>query len=271
MKTKLGLFILYGCFLAFACKKNGNDIPPSVTMGKIYEDDKLLAEFIYSADKKLVRENYYEKDGSLDYGIGFVYNANGYMIWEEQFNAANKQSGKVQYFRDGNNRITKHEYNALSGSDSGKVTTRVKYDYDADGNLVSQTWVDIVTEKPETVRELTYHKNKSLRSSSVYYYLPQKQLQWRTDYGLASDTAYAGMKSFSAYPVDFRVPEFSATDLSFRTFNEMGVVTKEFNQKFTNRKYDAKGYLIEQLIVESEIIPAGLGKKRRMRYEYRLL
>lgn len=270
MKTILIITAAFftGALIFSSCKKDKNNGPTVTAISKIFENGKLITEFIY-AGKKVIRENNYDEvTGMLDYAIAFEYDANGNMIIEKQYNKFNKLSGIVNYNREAGGKFIKHEYKSLSGADSGKVTVRVKYSYDLSGHISMQSWVDLVTDKAYTTRELKYYSNGNLKFSSVFYhYGVMPELQWKTEYSPAGDTMVQSLPTFKAYPTDFRLPDFSAGEQHSYQYDN-GAIKKEINTLFSNRQYNSKGYITTQTATLKNILPLAPDKKKEIRYEY---
>lgn len=270
MKTILIIAAAFvtGVFIFSSCKKDKNNGPPVTAISKIFENSKLTTEFIYDG-KKMIRENNYDEiTGLLQYATGFEYDAGGKMITERQYNKNDKLAAIVNYFRTANGRLEKHEYKPLSGADSGKVTVRVKYNYDLSGRISKQSWVNLITDKVYTTSELKYYSNGNLKSSSVFYHNNMgPEPEWKIEYSPAGDTMVQNLPTFKAYPTDFRMPDFSATEQRFYQYDD-GAVEKEINIVFSNRKYNSKGYITEQTITIKNILPAAPAEVKQMRYEY---
>lgn len=243
--------------------------PKETTLSKMYENGKLITEFIYSPQKQVTSQNDYDPvTGLLDYSVAFEYDAGGNMITEKQYNKASKLTGIVNYVRDASGKLKKHENKSLSGTDSGKITTRVKYSYDLSGRVSKQSWVDLITDKVYTTRELKYHTNGNLKSSAVYYFSPLAELQWKTEYDPAGDTLTKNMLAFKTWPVNFWVPDFTAAEKHHYTYNGAIAPTKESKEIFSNRKYNSKGFITEQTSTRKNILPAAPDEVKQMRYEY---
>lgn len=271
MKTILkitAVAFITSAFFFSSCKKDKNNGPQVTAISKIFENGKLISEFIY-AGKKVIRENNYdETTGLLNYATAFEYDAGGNMIVQKNYNENNKLSSTANYFRDVNGRLEKHEYKSFSGADSGKITVRVKYSYDLAGRISKQSWVDLITDKVYTTRELKYYSNGNLKSSSVFYHNNMgPELEWKTEYNQAGETLVQNLPTFKAYPTDFRMPDFTATGQHFYQYDD-GAVKKEINTVFSNRQYNSKGYITEQTSTLKNILPAAADKAKQMRYEY---
>jgi hypothetical protein len=268
--TKITAMAFISISLFFSsCKKDKDNGPKETTLSKMYENGKLITEFIYSPQKKVILENDYDEvTGKLDYAIAFDYDASGNMITEKQYNEANKLSAIVNYTRDAAGKFIKHEYKSLSGADSGKITVRVKYSYDLAGRISKQSWVDLVTDKAYTTRELKYYSNGNLKSQAVYYFSPLSELQWKTDYSPAGDTLPQNMAAFKSWPVNFWLPDFTATEKYSYTYYGAPAPAAESKEIFSNRKYNSSGFITEQIITKKNILPAAPDEIKQMRYEY---
>ena len=136
------------------------------------------------------------------------------------------------------------------------------------GRISKQSWVDLVTDKAYTTRELKYYSSGNLKSSSVFYhYGVMPELQWKTEYSPAGDTMVQNLPTFKAYPTDFRMPDFSASEQHSYQYDN-GAIKKEINTLFSNRQYNSKGYITEQTSTIKNILPAAADMVKQMRYEY---
>ena len=261
------LILLAGSIL-FACKKDKQGSEPKVSaLSKIFQDDKLLLSYTYSPQKKITREDSYDEvTGVLEYATVFEYDASGHMVVEKQYYPGDKIIGRVNYQWDGN-KLKEYSFFSLSGADSGQIVVRVKYSYDMNDRIGRMSWIDLVTEKVYTSRDLYYHDNGSLKSSEVYYYLSGKKLQWKTEYGPDVDTLPADLMNLGGYQLDFRQPEFTTGESHFYRYDG-GPLNQESKQVFSNRKHNSKGYLVRQIVTETSILPAGFPTDHEMRYEY---
>ena len=93
------------------------------------------------------------------------------------------------------------------------------------------------------------------------------ELKWKTEYSLAGDTMVRNLSTFKAYPIDFRMPDFSAGEQHFYQYDN-GAIKKEINTLFSNRQYNSKEFITEQIITRKNILPAAPDEVRQMRYEY---
>lgn len=266
LKRNWPIFLLL--IFSAACKKDktkAND--HGIAISKIFENGALLTEFEFDTNHKIVRETWYESDGSFKYRIQYTYDPYGYL----SISAGVEEQGKVYeqtlYSRNASHQVLKHELKSLSGNDSGKITTRIKYEYGTDGLLKSQTWVDIVTDKPYTTREFSRHADGSLNNVSVYYYSPGKSKQWQNDFSIGTDTIPRSLVNFNIYPYDSRVAEMESANSRFQSFSG-ALVTKEVKITYTDRVYNPEGYLTSQTITRKQTVPSELLEVSKMVYQY---
>lgn len=186
---------------------------------------------------------------------------------EKDYSQPSKVSGQTIYTWGPGEKIIQHEYTSLSGADSGQITVRVKYTYDAAGRISKQSWVDLVTDKTYTSRDLTYYNNGNLRSSAVYYYTPAPELKWQTDYSPEGNPIPPGLIKTQGFPLNFLLYDLVAGEEHSYVYNN-GQVSAETNDIFSNRQYDEKGYVLKQTVTRKNILPAGPDKISEMKYEY---
>jgi len=258
------LFAASFLFLICSCKK---DKPAKEkALSKVFQDGALLYEFLYSSQKKMVRLNEYDQSsGMVDYASTFEYDASGHMVLVYEWNKAGKKTAKAIYSWNAD-KCEQQDYMPLSGTDSGKITVRIKYDYDTGGRLTKEGWVDVQTGVPLNANELTYYDNGNIRASSDYNYSPGPVLQFRLEYA-AGDPVPASLLKFKAYPIDYMLFDFTAPEQRFYQYNGVGAVTNQTSQVFSNRQFD-QGYVLEQTQTIKKVIPAGPELVRQWRYEY---
>ena len=260
--------ILVLLIFSAACKKDKTKaIDHGTAISKIFENGSLLTEFAFDANRKIVRETWYESDGSFDFEVNYVYDPSGYLSIVTNADKQGKAIDQIIYTRNLGHQVLKHEFKSLSGTDSGKITSRVKYEYGMDGLLKAQTWVDLVTDKPYTTREFTRHADGSLKAVSVYYYSPGKTKQSQNDFSIGTDTIPRSLVNFNIYPYDSRVAEMESANSRFQSFSG-ALVTKEVKITYTDRVYNPEGYLTSQTISRKQTVPSELLELSKMVYQY---
>ena len=255
--------------LSMACSKKGDQPPKGIALSKQYMNNILISERTYTADGRVAKEqSYNEQTGAVGYSIEYEYDSYGRLLKENQYDPGKKPSGIVSYYWKSNGRLEKHEVLNMSGTDSGKITIRVKYAYDTEGRIAKQSWVDLVTDKVYDSREMNYYGNNNLKSVVGYdYNAGIAELKYRVDYAPEGDSLLPGLADRGGYILDFRLPEFVADKMYYKYYND-ALVTTEINTLFTNRKYDKGGYLTSQKVTLKKIIPANADEVNEYRYEY---
>jgi hypothetical protein len=267
MKTIIPIAVFLAGVLLTGCRKSDSSGLHGTAMSKMYQNDKLIYEFAYSKGRLIKEISYNEVTGLLDYYTTFEYDNNGNMVLQNQYTKTDKLSGQVIYTYGPGEKVDHQDYKSLSGADSGSVTTRIRYSYDAAGRANVQAWHDPMTDELYTTRELSYYDNNNLRSSEVYYYYSGRELQWKTEYSPEGEAIPADLVKFSAYPVNFLLYELVAGQQHFYQYDD-DVVDMEINEIASNREYDNKGFLLKQTITRKQILPAGPDRIRQMKYEY---
>jgi hypothetical protein len=262
------LVILY-VLLSLGCKKNKESVPGDLALSKQYMNNILISERTYTADGKVAKEQSYdEQTGAVGYAIEYEYDSYGRLLKEKQYDPAKKPSGIVSYYWKSNGRLEKHELLTMSGADSGKITIRVKYTYDAEGRIAKQSWVDLLTDKVDNSREMNYYDNNNLKSVvGYYYYGGPAELKYRVDYLPEGDTLPPGLTNRGGYIIDFRLPDFVADKMYYKYYDD-ALVTTEMNTLYTNRQYNERGYLKSQKVTLKKIKPANPDEVNEYRYEY---
>jgi hypothetical protein len=252
-----------------SCKKDKEPSSPKETaLTKIFWNGTLVGEFVYSDERRLEKQIYYDEvTGVREFSGVYEYNNSGNRIVERHYNGSDKLLGRINYTWENPTKLTEFIYTSLSGADSGQITTRNKFSYDVKGRLARQSWIDLNTEKVYSSVDLTYYENGSIKTNSIYYYNPSKELQWKTEYGPAVQPLPSNPLKFSGMPVDFRLHEFSIMEEDFYSYSGV-VVTKQTQQVYSDRKYNDKGFVVSQTVTLNNIVPAGFSQVKKMRYEY---
>ncbi len=212
---KIIVFLLCAGIWA-ACKKDKSPDHEGKGLHKVFRNDVVIEEYIYSDQKRLARINYYDEiTGQFYFASSFEYDGTGRLLGQTFFSSLNKPVSQYVYTWNAQS-ITQHETRSLSGPDSGQVTVRVKYSYDASGRISLQSWVDLVTNAVYTSRELSYYNNGNLRTSAVYSHsAPPPELQWKTDYSPEGSPLPASLLIAKGYPVNFILYDLVAGEKHF--------------------------------------------------------
>ncbi len=267
MKQSFNIFFSFvlACLIT-ACKKEKSPDKETV-LAKIYQNDKLIYEFVYSSEKMIRLNTYDELTGQFDYANSFEYDHAGTLVLEKSYGQSNKLSSQVMYTSDATGKIMYHEYMDLNGVDSGHITTRVNYSYDASGRVSQQTWTDPVTKDTSSFRRLTYYPNGNIKSLDSYLYYLSPNLQYKVKYSPEGAPLPESLVKHRGYPVNFLLFDLVSGEEHVYNYNDEQVVG-ERKQIFSNRHYDANGYLQTQTVTERNIIPGGPDRVVQMRYEY---
>jgi hypothetical protein len=263
------VLIILSLWLSLGCEKNKESVPGDLVLSKQFMNNILISERTYGADGKLAKEqNYNEQTGIFSYSTGFEYDSYGRLLNEKQYNASNKLSAIVSYYWFPNGRLEKHEYLIMSGADSGKITVRVRYGYDALGRISKQSWVDLLTDQVYDSREMKYYSNNNLRSVEGYsHYGGTAELKYRLEHSPEGDSLLPGFANRGGYIIDFRLPDFVTGETHYRYYDG-ALINTETKTIYTNRQYNERGYLKSQTTTTKKIKPAGADVVDEFRYEY---
>jgi hypothetical protein len=263
------VLIILGLLFFLGCKKNKDTPQGELVLSKQFMNNILISEWTYNSDGKLAKEKAYnEQTGAFSYAVEFEYDSFGRLLKEKQYDASNKLSAIVSYYWNASGRLEKQEYLATSGADSGKITVRVKYGYDIKGRIAKQSWVDLVTDKIYTGREMNYYSNNNLKSVEGYnYYGGPAELKYRTNYSPEGDSLSSGLINHGGYIIDFRMPDFVAGEMHYYYYDG-AIVNTETKTVYTNRQYNESGYLKSQTATVKKIKPIGADVVNEYRYEY---
>jgi hypothetical protein len=266
MRKALLLLFVAGFFIT--CKKDKSpSVAKETVLSKVFFNNTLVYEFIYSPQKQMTRYNEYdEKTGKFEYASGLEYDAGGRMVKENQYNSTNKLTGQVVYTWLPGGGLSHHQYKSLSGADSGQFTNRVNYSYDGAGRVSQRAWVDLVSSVVYTSADYSYYNSNNLRSSAVYYYYGAPELQWKTDYTDGNPIPSSLLK-YKSWPINFYLFDLVTGERHFTSYNN-GTLNGESKEIFSDRKYDNAGFLISQTITRKNILPLSPNVVIQAKYEY---
>ena len=269
MKTKniFLLIVLFVLVLAGSCKKDTNTAPKETALYKIFENGVLTTEYIYSPQKKLIRQNFFDDStGLLIFYFAYEYDAKSNPLREKQYSPANKLDYQKTYTWNGQE-VEKSETQILYGTDSGKVTTRLKYSYDINGRLARYSWVDVLTDKIYQATNIVYHSNGSLKSRAMYSYNPLQELEAKTDYEASVISLPSNPYKFNVDPIRVQTAEFTASESHFHRYNG-AAITLESKRIFSDRQFNNRNFVTKQTVITKKILPAGADEIIVYNYEY---
>jgi hypothetical protein len=113
-----------------------------------------------------------------------------------------------------------------------------------------------------------YYTNNNIKSVAGYsYYGGPAELKYRLNYSPEGDSLLPGYINRGGYIIDFRLPEFVATEKQIKYYDG-AIVDTEIKTIYTNRQYNEQGYLKSQTATLKKIKPVGPDVVDEFRYEY---
>lgn len=259
--------ILLPAMLVIACKKNSGPKPTELLLSKVYHNEKLELEYEYDDENRLAKITEYDlASGKPAYSDAFTYDRSGIKTINS-YNSSGKLTSIGKYSRDLSGQLTKLEYFGVSGADSGKVVTRIKYTSNKQGQIVKEAWVNLLTDKEVSYRKLSWYDNGNLKSSEYYGSVNPDVLWWETSYSPAGDSLPEQISGHSGYPVNYLNFYFSAEKIHYNITAIAGG-PKEYEEVMSKREYNDAGLITKQNIATNYINPLQLSPKVEKRYEY---
>lgn len=248
---KKSFLVILTLVILFACKKEGSGGGNGkMLLSKVYMNDLLYREYIYSSEDRLIRENNFATgagQSKLSTYRMFEYNADGTI--DEEYHYSNAHVAVVQrtYLYNALGKVSKiDEAVDYSGSaDFEDIDYTYAYDYDNKGRLVKviSREADLT---PRWYESFSYDENDNL----VYY-----------DFQDYDDNNHAVMKQkteivpggkipqhwkgFLLEPTDFNFYEMYITSKKYTSYWILPATNTEY--AFTNRVYE-EGYLVSQTL-----------------------
>jgi hypothetical protein len=230
--------------IAGACKKDGSS-DKNMLLSKVFINNLLSEEYMYSSDKKPVRRNHYFTNQGQSSFAGFrLYEyTNGLITTELEYNKDNQLTGRTGITYNASNQISRmdtygsdavidyyttfeYENNRLSkvnaySTGPVKKTGERFFKFDANGNLISirRYWLNGNSWALSDSVTLTYG-NKPLPAHWKYYEMTLQEFPYE--------------KTFSEIPAT-----------SFYYYVAGGPPLKS-NHTYTQKVYNGAGYLVSQ-------------------------
>jgi hypothetical protein len=256
---------------AFAgCKKN-DSAPKQFLLAKVIMNGQLQDEYIYDNKMQLIEEkSHNDVNGTLiSYRHQYVYDANGKLKEMSSYKLpATKPYGKWVYKLDAAGRVTRMSTYSLSGADSGKLSTHIDNEYNANNRVAQQVWRD-ENEEQTSIRKMAYYPNGNMRAvegSMIFNQVANKF--YTTNYGPSDTTLPASFYQVTAFPVNFYYNVLLSPYTTTYLYDN-GQVKEERKEIMSARKYNAQGLVVQQTITTKKIKPVGPDEVRMMQYEYK--
>lgn len=157
----------------------------------------------------------------------------------------------------------------LTGADSGKITIRHRYEYNAEGHISKEAWHDPITDAEESYRIYFYYPNGNLAHYEYYWTLsPSPEKAWKVHYSPAGTPLPPSLYKHRGYIINFSLYELVAEEIQTSVFDTPYGIEGEFLQRISGRTYNDQGFVTEQVVTDIDI-PSGNSKEvLKMTYEY---
>ncbi len=266
LSTLLTVLVIAGIA---GCKKNGSGgSSPLTVLSQVFSDGKLQLQYDYNDKQQVSKITEYDlASGKPDYSQEFIYDKRGRLENILDYNNSGKQTGKQQFFKDLDGHFTRVDYSSLTGTDSGKVVTRIEYTYNKQGFIVKEAWVDLVTGKPTSYRANAWDANGNLKTSDYYGQLNPAVLWWTTEY-TAGKPLPETLAQHSGYPINFSLYYFVAEEIHTSLIAGYGT-PEDYTEFMTGRTYNNEGFLTDQTITLKHKVPISVDKVSVMKYVYK--
>jgi hypothetical protein len=269
-KMKKYALLLSVLFLLFSCKKHKETIAPITepALSKVFENNILQTEYFYSSSKKVERVNYYDDNGLFVFAFLYSYNTDGNVLLKKQVDIQNKVSYQTIYTWLKKDKISKEEDMPMYGTDSAKITTRKKYEYDLNSRISKRIWTDIQTDKPTDWQECSYYENGDLKSFESYDNPVAPKLKAKYLYSLPAIAAPQNLLKFTTEPIDLSLLTYNTEEQKHFFYDNAGIITSEFTTVRTGTNRNSNGLIISQLQTRKYQKPVKPSVEVKVRYEY---
>ena len=232
--------------LCTTCKKNGGGSAKPLYLSKVFINDLLSEEYIYSSDMNAVRRNGYNTSGGQSTFAGFrLYEyENGLMRSMLQYNKDSELSNRYDILYDGSEKITRVN---MLGAD-GVIDYYWLYEYDNNQQLSKMVTYTPNPTKKQGEWQLKYNTPNNLVSIKRYYLsLGNMILNDSATFTYADKTIPAHWQLFEELMVEFPGDKtlLCIPATSYYYYLAGGPPTKS-NHTFSQKTYNGHGYLTSQ-------------------------
>ena len=174
-------------------------------LSMVFQNGKLASEYLYNSDSRLERINQYDPaTGQLLNFVAFDYNNRGYVERRTGHTIGGKATSELVFFNDSNGKPISSELRPLTGADSGKMTIRYRYEYNAEGYISKEAWHDPITDAEDSYRLYFYYPNGTLEHYEYYCTLnPTPEKAWELHYLPAGRPLPQSLYKHKGYDISF--------------------------------------------------------------------
>ena len=166
--------------------------PDTKLENKYFKDGSLKVEYEYDERELLIKETYYNTDGSLSYYLKYEYNENNSLIKLESYDSAGNLEMYYTYEYDESGNLAKRSFYipAMEQYELGSLSSYTTYEYDQNGQLTKASehnangTLALVTEYGEDGNRMKtdYYVDNSVSEYSTYEYDENGNEAKRSDY-----------------------------------------------------------------------------------------
>ena len=265
------VFLLIAIIAALAGCKKHDSAPPKFLLTKVIRNGQVEEEYVHDKRPQLIEViSYSFGNGTASTSRNkFLYDANG-KLKESNVYALNatQPTSKWVYKVDGAGRMTRMSSYSLSGVDSGKLSTHIDNEFNANDRVTQQVWRD-EKEKATSSRQMSYYANGNMKTVEAYFLGGLVANKFYTvNFGPSDTTLPASFFQVNAYPVNFYYNELICPYMTTYTY-ENNQLKQEIKEIMSDRKYNAQGLVVQQTITTKKVKPTGPDEVRMMQYEYK--
>jgi hypothetical protein len=269
LAMKKGILIILIAFLYLSCKKDGGSGKP-LYLSKVFTNDLLSEEYIYSTDKKAVRRNKYSTGGGQSNFAGFrIYEyENDLMNRMLQYNKEGNLINKMTFLYDGLKKVTRFD---IFGNDES-LDWYYMFEYDNNQQLSKMTGYSPNPVKKQGEWLFQYNEQSNLVSMKRYYFSNGTPvLSDSAVFTYADKTMPAHWQFYEELMYDFPTERTLESILATSFYyHNLAVGPIKTTHTFTQKTYNGQGYLVsQQYKLDAD---AGLGTTTttnyNLKYEY---
>lgn len=241
---KTFLFIVAGALVFFSCKKDGGS-GKKMMLSKVFIDNLLSEEYIYSADKKPLRRNSYSTSLGQSTFAGFrLYGyTNGQLTEKLQYNKFNQLSAKHVLSYNASNQLSRID---AYGADD-EIDLYFLFEYGADQQISQINTYSVAPVKKSGELLLEYDPDGNLLSFKRYYLSGTWILFDSTTFTAADRSLPDHWDYYEMYPLDFPVEKtFLQMPAASMHYYLAGGPPSKSNHTYSNKVYNSAGYLTSQ-------------------------
>lgn len=234
--------------LLFSCKKSGDGTSNTLLMAEIYRNGHLDNQYLWSADKDLLRFNEFSVSGNqsnLSLYVLYEYGPDGNMKHRKVFTPNDTLNNRYELMYDNGGRLSRMDWYFPGNT----LYNYRLYEYDQEDRMKKVTEKKGGTNDNIAYTEYTYDEEGRMINSQRFSWATDK---WRKtqdhDYMTTGKNVYEHWQKFMSMPTDMYVNELTMASKRIRLYTGDGDVGTDYKDSATNKKYNGSGYLVSQTI-----------------------